>query len=156
MRTTNARQKAKCLLLKMLPLELRLQIYHLLLTIVSPLDRAGDWVRDRTGKPNSITFKGLAPEKRVLHANILRTCRTIYTETLPTLYGANTFSFIHPWDLHSFREDRLIMKRCKRMSSPTNTIGGNWWQIGQLALTSNCSDERPIHFGPKLQPADST
>lgn len=121
----NAKQKAQCLFLSMLPLEMRIQIYRLLLVKDSQLDRAGEWVRNKENMQKSIIFKESTQERQDLHASMLRTCRTIYTEALLILYSENGFKFTTPADLCTFRENGLARIRCKIMSSPSNGICGD-------------------------------
>lgn len=70
-----------CFFQKMLPLEIRVKIYTLLLVNPQLADKDGIGENTKYGAQ----FKyGLSP-------NILRTCRWVYEETIDVLYGSNKF-----------------------------------------------------------------
>lgn len=79
---------ASCLLLNLLPPELRLQIYSHIL--VRPLDHVGALV---------VTAKKSQTAKHASRTVIFRTCRQIYNEAYPILLSANT------WVTRPSRED---------------------------------------------------
>lgn len=104
-----------------LPYELRLRIYELLLTInddMRPTTIAyspSRWIQG-TGRLCGVLFDrptrkteggpleldpwgNPSPASKHLHTAVLRTCRQIYCEAAPVLYGTNRFNFLRPNDL---------------------------------------------------------
>ncbi|RDL33894.1 Uncharacterized protein BP5553_08262 [Venustampulla echinocandica] len=74
-----------------LPLEIRLQIYDLLL--VSRYDPAQNpsWAVGNTHQKRIILDMDQSPEYRTMEPGILRTCKQIYHEANPILYSDNVF-----------------------------------------------------------------
>lgn len=85
---------ASCLLLNLLPPELRLQIYKHIL--VRPLDEIGTTtdlslqIFDENGI-RIYTVKKSQPAKHASRTAIFQTCRQIYNEAYPVLLSANTW-----------------------------------------------------------------
>lgn len=85
-----------------LPLEIKRAIYSILLVSEHRIDKA----HEKLGKKPLV----LATEDRPafnIDSTILRTCRQVYEEALPILYGCNTFCFSDPEDIIRFRHEGL-------------------------------------------------
>ena len=52
-----------------------------------------------------------------IDATVLRTCRQMYAETLPILYGDNTFFFNTVYALNTFRKEGLATTQCESLIS---------------------------------------
>ncbi|KAF2837598.1 hypothetical protein M501DRAFT_1017974 [Patellaria atrata CBS 101060] len=74
-----------------LPIDLRLEIYHLLLT--PQTKEPVDVIIERSKKPTSYRLELVCSLSPPIYPNtaILRACKQIYSEALPTLYRAYTF-----------------------------------------------------------------
>ena len=79
---------AECQLLTELPFEIRYVIYELLLVSAKPITRAHELV----GSTPTILAANVQLIEDI-HIAITRTCWLIYRETMPVLYGRNTFRF---------------------------------------------------------------
>lgn len=78
-------------------------IFHHLLTIPEPVEKA----HKHLGSKDTALLDNY---KAIPHidAAILRTCRQIYSETLPILYGQNTFEFSSANAIRSFQSKSLV------------------------------------------------
>ena len=83
-----------------LPLEIRVAIWALLLILPSPNDMIKDAYK-LVGDRESIR-KSAIPIIDIVKSGILQTSRAIYAETLPMLYGDNTFYFSRTRDIMEF------------------------------------------------------
>lgn len=107
---TSSMQKA-CLLFSRWPLEIRRLVYHELMVVAS-IDHPDRLVDDRlTTLVTSKAQKALY--KLGIDATVLRTCRLIYIEALPMLYGENNFVFFSVLALSLFRDKGLVSMPCK-------------------------------------------
>ena len=86
--TPQAKDQSGCPLFTTIPVEIRHLIYRELLTTPEPIDRA----HKQLGSKETAMLDQYQKIPN-LDAPILRTCRTIYNEALPILYGLNTFQF---------------------------------------------------------------
>ena len=83
-------------LLLAIPAEIRLQVYELLLVSqLNPKRQYSAWMIGRTHQ-QKIALQPHAPRFRSLDLGILGTCKKIYNEATPVLYGRNVFSFGDP------------------------------------------------------------
>ena len=97
---------------KTLPLEVRIIIYRYILTTSTIIRKAADLVEQTT-------IGLIAPDESDtsiildIDATVLRTCRQMYAETLPILYGGSTFCFTNVSALDTFRKEGLATTWCK-------------------------------------------
>ena len=97
---------------KTLPLEVRIIIYRYILTISTMIKRGAELVEQTT-------LGLIAPDEGDtsmifdIDATVLRTCRQMYAETLPILYGDNAFYFMNVRALDTFRKEGLATMWCK-------------------------------------------
>lgn len=139
--TKDGRSVAECPLFTKLPLEIRHMIYGHLLVVPEAISRAHELV----GGVQTVLAQNYHPIPG-LNAAILRTCRSIYDEALPVLYGCNEFDFRSPDNIKTFQEDGLIVNG--RFPSEVS----NFLYIGVLGLTI---DSFQSQTGPS-RPFDST
>ena len=92
--------KHYCLLLDAIPLEIRCMIYDLLLVSDDLIDSGQ--ANKLLGENKSLSLRLHNPISYI-SAALLRTCRTVYKEGLPILYGRNVFDFSHPEAIRKFR-----------------------------------------------------
>jgi len=97
---------AECPLFTKLPMEVRNMIYGYLLVTPEIISHAHELV----GGVQTVLAENHHPIPG-LDAAILRTCRSIYEEALPILYGRNTFLFQHPDQIRAFQRDGLSERR---------------------------------------------
>ena len=81
-----------------LPTEVRIEVYRCLLchhSIIQPqrLRTPAYWSGINRAKRALSGFRGKAQKSFLPESAILRTCRTVYFEALPVLYGENTFLY---------------------------------------------------------------
>ncbi|KAL9006017.1 MAG: hypothetical protein Q9188_001251 [Gyalolechia gomerana] len=88
-----------------LPLEIKHMIYRELLVSSAPIKKPHRLVCSK----RNVMLDSLQPVKDIDSA-ILRVCRSIYDETLPVLYGHNTFEFAKPRKLRDFSHGYLEQK----------------------------------------------
>ena len=101
-----------CPLFTKLPVEVRDMIYRRLLISSEPILRAHELIGYKTivaGNHHPISD---------LDSRLMRTCRAVYEETLPILYGSNTFEFHSPNAMSLFADSgiskgyiRMLMSR---------------------------------------------
>ena len=82
-------------LLLAIPAEIRLQLYDLLLVSRLSPKQYSSWMVGKT-RQQKIALYPHAPKFGTLDLAILRTCKKIYHEATPMLYGRNVFSFTDP------------------------------------------------------------
>lgn len=80
--------QSQCPLLSAVPFEIRHMIFHHLLTTAEPIDKP----HKHLGIKETALLDNYKPIPHIDSA-ILRTCRMVYSEALPILYGQNTFEF---------------------------------------------------------------
>ena len=127
-----------------LPIELRMKIYEELLVR-----------RDGSLKPNGVPQieRPFDPrEKDKTFISILLTCRTIYEEALPFLYGKNVIVF-HDAQVRKpvlpFPERHLIMiKHVEVETSPY--VYGSVEDMGNLLMTLGTSGAKPIDVSVRI------
>ena len=78
-------------------------IYNHLLTTLEPIEKA----HKHLGSKDTALLDNYKPIPNI-DATILRTCRMIYNEALPILYGQNTFSFSSANSIRYFQSKSLI------------------------------------------------
>ncbi len=78
-------------------------IFHHLLTTVEPIEKP----HKHLGSKETALLDNYKPIPQIDSA-ILRTCRMIYSEALPILYGQNTFEFSSANAIRSFQSKSLI------------------------------------------------
>lgn len=110
-----------CLLFSKWPLELRELVYEFLLVagVVTHPERLVEYklvtlVYNESEQP----FSNLG-----IDSTILRTCRKVYNEALPILYGRNRFSFSSPEAIKAFRVQGLVDVPCKSSQLPVHGVG---------------------------------
>lgn len=94
-----------------LPAEVRQLVYRSLL-VTSEIDNPSQLVNE---KMRSLIIPASHPRLVILSvdATALRTCRRIYEEAFPILYGDNTYKFSTATSLETFRGEGLIRTACK-------------------------------------------
>lgn len=105
MKFSDGLQEIPCVFLAMLPLELRQMVYRELLVcnIISRPEKLVQQRQDTLIVPGRRDHAGMEG----IDAKLLRTCRIIYREGLPILYGENRFLFSSPHGLEKFRREGL-------------------------------------------------
>ena len=93
----------ECPLFFAIPVEIRHMIYHHILTTLEPIEKA----HKHLGSKDTALLDNYKPIPNI-DATILRTCRMIYNEALPILYGQNTFTFSSANSIRSFQSKSLI------------------------------------------------
>lgn len=78
-------------------------IYRQLLTITDPIEKA----HKHLGSKDTALLDNYNPIPHI-DAAILRTCRLVYSEALPILYGQNIFEFSSANSIRSFQSKSLI------------------------------------------------
>ena len=96
------KDQAKCPLFAVIPVEIRHMIYAQLLTTPSVIDQA----HKQLGSRESAMLDQYVPIPNI-DATILRVCRLIYVEALPTLYGLNVFKFSSAQSIRHFQNHGL-------------------------------------------------
>jgi len=87
-------------------------VYRLLL-VTTEIDNPSQLVNE---KLRSLIIPASHPRLvilSVIDATVLRTCRRIYEEALPILYGDNTYKFSIATSLEVFKGEGLIRTACK-------------------------------------------
>ena len=96
-------------------------IYHYLLTTPNPINN----LQSHLGNSETVMLDQHIPIPD-LDAMILRTCRLIYSEALPILYGYNVFQFDSPSSVRCFQNRNLggypIGIRALVLLFPTNQV----------------------------------
>ena len=95
---------SQCMFFSKLPPEIRILVYRQILTTKAVLN-AGAEIKKMT---RSLTTDDNDPSHiSNINSAVMQTCRKMYQETLPVLYGENKFGFRTPEDLEAFREGNL-------------------------------------------------
>ena len=97
-------KEQSCAFLIKWPLEIRRLVYHELV-VVGSIRHPDELVE---AKMTDLVVSN-ATSRLGIDANILRTCRRIYNETLPMLYGENNFIFRTPSAIETFRDRGLVI-----------------------------------------------
>ena len=119
------------------PFEVRIMIYRYILT-TSPIQRAADLVEQLTS--GLIARDVSDPSMNLaIDARMLRTCRQIYAETLPILYGDNTFCFTNLSALDTFREEGLATTQCESYNSKCCTMMIDRYLSGKIQIQGDPS-----------------
>lgn len=92
-----------CPLFAAAPVEIRHMIYRQLLTIPEPIEKA----HKHLGSKDTALLDSYKPIPHI-DATVLRTCRLVYSEALPILYGHNTFEFSSANAIRSYQSKSLI------------------------------------------------
>lgn len=108
---THVRSQECSPLFATLPAEVRQMVYGWLL-VTSRIDDPSQLVNE---KMRSLIIPASHPRLVILSidATVLRTCRRIYEEALPLLYGDNTYKFSTATSLETFKGEGLIRTACK-------------------------------------------
>lgn len=93
----------QCPLFSAVPVEIRHMIFHHLLTTTELIEKP----HKHLGSKETALLDNYKPIPQIDSA-ILRTCRMIYSEALPILYGQNTFEFSTASAIRSFQSKSLI------------------------------------------------
>lgn len=94
--------QTNCPLFTSIPVEIRHMIYSYLLTTPEPIEKP----QKHLGPKETALLDNYSPIPNI-DAAILRTCRLIYNEGLPMLYG-NTFQFSSAHSIRSFASKGLF------------------------------------------------
>lgn len=105
-----------CPLFSKIPIEVRDIIYRHVLVSSEPISRAHELIGYKTLVANNYHP---IPD---IDARILQTCRLIYEETLPILYGKNTFRFDNPNSMSLFSNEGLTRYPSSRLICPSLSI----------------------------------
>lgn len=97
------REQLACPLYSRVPVEIRTMIFCHLLTIPEPIEKA----HKHLGSKDTALLDNYNPIPHI-DAAVLRTCRIVYSEALPILYGQNTFEFSSANAIRSFQSKSLI------------------------------------------------
>ncbi|KAL8823801.1 MAG: hypothetical protein Q9191_005537 [Dirinaria sp. TL-2023a] len=112
-------ESCPCPLFGKWPLEIRELLYKLLL-VAGHITHPGQLVEN-----DVTTFVYKEHEKPSnclgIDSTILRTCRRIYNEALPILYGHNNFVFDNPRSIEAFRQESLVDMLLDSRSGEFNT-----------------------------------
>lgn len=92
-----------CSLFTAIPVEIRHIIYRHLLVTLDTIERA----HKHLGSKDTALIDNYQPIPHI-DAAVLRTCRLVYSEALPILYGQNTFGFSSANAIRSFQSKSLI------------------------------------------------
>ncbi|KAL9138039.1 MAG: hypothetical protein Q9175_000737 [Cornicularia normoerica] len=95
--------QSQCPLFSAVPVEIRHMIFHHLLTTAESIEKP----HKHLGSKETALLDNYKPIPQIDSA-ILRTCRMIYSEALPILYGQNTFEFSSANAIRSFQSKSLI------------------------------------------------
>ena len=79
-------------------------VYDYLLVSVDPID--SEEANKLLGENKTLLLNHHNPIPHI-SATLLRTCRTIYKEALPILYGRNVFNFSSPAAIRNFRNSGI-------------------------------------------------
>ena len=95
---------SQCMFFSKLPPEVRALVYRRVLTTTALLNAGAEIEK--------VTYTLITDDNDPSHTSnidsaLMRTCRKMYQETLPVLYGENKFVFRRPEDLEAFREGNL-------------------------------------------------
>lgn len=91
-------------------------IFHHILTTPEPIEKP----HKHLGSKETALLDNYKPIPQVDSA-VLRTCRAIYSEALPILYGQNTFEFSSANAIRSFQSRSLIGYPLGRTSKSAGT-----------------------------------
>jgi hypothetical protein len=94
-------QSRRALTLLELPYDIRFEIYDILL-VSRQYPVSLTWQAGSTSRKTVALYMSPSPLFRTLEPAILRTCRQIYREAVPVLYGQNLFSINDPLQLTKF------------------------------------------------------
>ena len=100
--TTKPKSQQNCPLFTVLPVEIRHMIYRCLLISPGVIDQA----HKQLGHKETAMLDNYKPIPNI-DAAALRTCRLIYAEALPMLYGLNVFQFSSGSSLRHFQNQGL-------------------------------------------------
>ena len=92
--------QSQCLFFNMLPPEIRLRIYRYVLVSIYYINQPSERIGMARLHQRSLGTYCPIPD---ISATILRTCRAIYDEALPVLYGGNQFNFSTVKDIVDFK-----------------------------------------------------
>ncbi|CAD6564026.1 MAG: hypothetical protein ASARMPRED_002656 [Alectoria sarmentosa] len=95
--------QSQCPLFSVVPVEIRHMIFHHLLATAEPIEKP----HKHLGSKETALLDNYNPIPQI-DSTILRTCRVIYSEALPILYGQNTFEFSSANAIRSFQSKSLI------------------------------------------------
>ena len=96
------KEQTECPLFHAVPTEIRHMIYRYLLTTPDPIQK----VHTHLGSKETAMLDQYTPIPDI-DAAILRTCRLIYSEALPILYGMNVFQFDCAHNIRGFQSRSL-------------------------------------------------
>lgn len=128
----NIPNKQSCHLLRM-PAEVRLLIYDLVLVSKDPISN----VHKLLDSDDSIHATGYDARIGDIDSRLLQTCRAVYQEAAPVLYGTNTFCFSKQDHIEAFKGTRDICSQTILKASDSSvTSSGNrvFEKYGRLAL----------------------
>lgn len=97
------KEQSACPLYTAIPIEIRTMIWCYLLTIPEPIEKA----HKHLGSKDTALLDNYSPIPHIDSA-VLSTCRVIYSEALPILYGQNTFEFSSANAIRSFQNKSLV------------------------------------------------
>ena len=94
-------KESSCAFLAKLPIEIRIMVYQELLISASPIQDA----HELFGPKKSFMKYDDKPRIPNLDSRVLRTCKQIYNEARPILYGENWFRFVRLYNISAFARD---------------------------------------------------
>lgn len=97
------KDQSECPLFTEIPVEIRHMIYRQLLTTLEIIEKA----HKHLGSKDTALVDNYQPIPNI-DAAVLRTCRLVYSEALPILYGQNTFEFSSANAIRAFQSKSLI------------------------------------------------
>ena len=139
----------KCPLFTAIPVEIRHMVYRQVLTIPETIKN----VHKHIGSKDTALVNNYQPIPHI-DAAFLRTCRLIYSEALPILYGYNTFEFSSSNAIRSFQSKSLIGYPPGRPFSLLRSLiallvsaaRSEEYRAATLAGLSTCADEVVTSF----------
>lgn len=101
---SSVKLQKRCPLLYAIPPEIRCMIYSHLLVSADPIN--SEQANKLIGDKRSVLLSDHNPISGI-SATLLRTCRKVYNEALPILYGRNVFIFSRPKAIDNFRDSGI-------------------------------------------------
>ncbi|KAK0936068.1 hypothetical protein LTR29_012346 [Friedmanniomyces endolithicus] len=142
---TDRQQQVQTSLLFALPVELRLQIYAMVLPQLDDITEISTRKEDSTQIAANVGSRETTPHSRpqdFTKLNLLRTCKALHSETLDTLYATPTFTFDTSKTLYLFL--RHIGARGRAVLGSVNIACGSREDAIALSLLATCHNLQRI------------
>ncbi|KAK0302892.1 hypothetical protein LTR01_008447 [Friedmanniomyces endolithicus] len=142
---TDRQQQVQTSLLFALPVELRLQIYAMVLPQLDDITEISTLKEDSTQIAANVGSRETTPHSRpqdFTKLNLLRTCKALHSETLDSLYATPTFTFDTSKTLYLFL--RHIGARGRAVLGSVNIACGSREDAIALSLLATCHNLQRI------------